>query len=50
MSSNLATNRALLLAQLDPAEQQYMKDNWLPKESLVVTCFVAWPFNFSLVE
>ena len=32
-SSDLATNRALLLAQLDLAEQQYMKENWLPKES-----------------
>ena len=48
-SSDLNSSRDLLLAQLDPAEQQYMKENWVPKESLVVTCFVALNPNLGAV-
>ena len=40
-ASDLNSNRGLLLAQLEPAEQLYTKENWLPKENLVVPCFVA---------
>lgn len=48
-ASDLNSNRGLLLAQLDLAEQLYMKENWLPKESLVVTCFVALHPNLGAV-
>ena len=48
-SFDLVKNRGLLSAQLHLAEQLYMKENWLPKERLVVTCFVALHPNLGAV-